>query len=904
MELKHTNIFRNARRPATFWSTVLAMILCVGTLLAATAAEAASPRRVDFDHLRTGFPLTGAHTVVQCETCHTRGIFRGTPTQCSSCHSPGSGIASTSKSSNHIPTTAQCSQCHSSTTVWTGARFSHASAKSGTCTTCHDGSKAKGKPTGHMPTSASCDTCHRTTAWTPATGGALPNDAFHTFAGTSSCTTCHSNGMMSASGVRFSHSGIASGCANCHKPTTLNSITARGKPNDTVHNGTTSPCETCHTSTSSFKVVSSSAKPADAFHTFAGTSTCTTCHTGGGMMGSTGVKFSHSGIASGCFNCHKPTTINSVTAKGKPGDAFHNFAGTSTCETCHTNTSSFVTARFSHTSVLPASCASCHVPTTINNVTAKGKPNDDTHNGNTSPCDTCHTNFTSFLGATGGAKPADAFHTFAGTTTCTTCHTSGGMMGSTGVKFSHLGISSGCFNCHKPTTLNGVTAKGKPGDAFHNFAGTSSCETCHTNTSSFLTVRFSHASVVPRTCANCHVPTTINNVTAKGKNFTSNHPVTTDSCDVCHTNFSTFTGAVGGAKPNDVFHTFAGAGTTCTTCHTNGMMGSTGVRFSHSGITSGCFNCHKPTTLNGVTAKGKPGDAFHNFAGTSSCETCHTNTSSFLTVRFSHASVLPRTCANCHVPTTINNVTAKGKNFISNHPITTDSCDVCHTNFSTFTGAVGGAKPNDTFHLFAGAGTSCTTCHSGPPSTANARFNHTGIAAGCFNCHKPTTINGVTAKGKPGDAFHIFAGVTTCESCHSTSGFTSFLTSVRFRHDGIASGCINCHKPLTFNGFTARGKPGNHIPYETQLLAGSSLTCESCHRTTSSFSVSKTDMNHNNSQGNGAGWCTGCHLKGSTWLGGMEKKDLTHEKKTGVTDCSQSGCHRPLGNRGTPYTKW
>ncbi len=760
MELKHTNIFRNARRPATFWSTVLAMILCVGTLLAATAAEAASPRRVDFDHLRTGFPLTGAHTVVQCETCHTRGIFRGTPTQCSSCHSPGSGIASTSKSSNHIPTTAQCSQCHSSTTVWTGARFSHASAKSGTCTTCHDGSKAKGKPTGHMPTSASCDTCHRTTAWTPATGGALPNDAFHTFAGTSSCTTCHSNGMMSASGVRFSHSGIASGCANCHKPTTLNSITARGKPNDTVHNGTTSPCETCHTSTSSFKVVSSSAKPADAFHTFAGTSTCTTCHTGGGMMGSTGVKFSHSGIASGCFNCHKPTTINSVTAKGKPGDAFHNFAGTSTCETCHTNTSSFVTARFSHTSVLPASCASCHVPTTINNVTAKGKPNDDTHNGNTSPCDTCHTNFTSFLGATGGAKPADAFHTFAGTTTCTTCHTSGGMMGSTGVKFSHLGISSGCFNCHKPTTLNGVTAKGKPGDAFHNFAGTSSCETCHTNTSSFLTVRFSHASVVPRTCANCHVPTTINNVTAKGKNF------------------------------------------------------------------------------------------------------------------------------------------------ISNHPITTDSCDVCHTNFSTFTGAVGGAKPNDTFHLFAGAGTSCTTCHSGPPSTANARFNHTGIAAGCFNCHKPTTINGVTAKGKPGDAFHIFAGVTTCESCHSTSGFTSFLTSVRFRHDGIASGCINCHKPLTFNGFTARGKPGNHIPYETQLLAGSSLTCESCHRTTSSFSVSKTDMNHNNSQGNGAGWCTGCHLKGSTWLGGMEKKDLTHEKKTGVTDCSQSGCHRPLGNRGTPYTKW
>ena len=36
----------------------------------------------------------------------------------------------------------------------------------------------------------------------------------------------------------------------------------------------------------------------------------------------------------------------------------------------------------------------------------------------------------------------------------------------------------------------------------------------------------------------------------------------------------------------------------------------------------------------------------------------------------------------------------------------------------------------------------------------------------------------------------------------------------------------------------------------------------------------------------------------------MEKKSLTHEKSTGVTDCSQSGCHRPLGNKGSPYTNW
>ena len=63
-------------------------------------------------------------------------------------------------------------------------------------------------------------------------------------------------------------------------------------------------------------------------------------------------------------------------------------------------------------------------------------------------------------------------------------------------------------------------------------------------------------------------------------------------------------------------------------------------------------------------------------------------------------------------------------------------------------------------------------------------------------------------------------------------------------------------------------------------------------------------MNHNSTQGNGAGWCKGCHTSGQTWLGIGETKPLTHERSTGVTDCSQSGCHRPLGTRGTPYRSW
>jgi hypothetical protein len=63
-------------------------------------------------------------------------------------------------------------------------------------------------------------------------------------------------------------------------------------------------------------------------------------------------------------------------------------------------------------------------------------------------------------------------------------------------------------------------------------------------------------------------------------------------------------------------------------------------------------------------------------------------------------------------------------------------------------------------------------------------------------------------------------------------------------------------------------------------------------------------MNHNGSQGNGAGWCKGCHTSGQSYLGDMLKMSLTHRNVAGVTDCSQSGCHRPLGRFGTPYRAW
>jgi hypothetical protein len=81
------------------------------------------------------------------------------------------------------------------------------------------------------------------------------------------------------------------------------------------------------------------------------------------------------------------------------------------------------------------------------------------------------------------------------------------------------------------------------------------------------------------------------------------------------------------------------------------------------------------------------------------------------------------------------------------------------------------------------------------------------------------------------------------------------------------------------------------------------MDCNACHTSTTSWTSMR--MNHNGSLGGAAGYCAACHASGTAWLGNMEKKSLTHQQRNPVpTDCSQSGCHRPLGNRGTAYTKW
>ena len=220
------------------------------------------------------------------------------------------------------------------------------------------------------------------------------------------------------------------------------------------------------------------------------------------------------------------------------------------------------------------------------------------------------------------------------------------------------------------------------------------------------------------------------------------------------------------------------------------------------------------------------------------------------------------------------------------------SCASCHTG--AYPPAVG--KPGNALHATVTG--NCESCHKSTASWSNVTYAHSpanAVGTGtCDNCH-----NGSTATGKTANHIPVTVPTAKCDSCHrSQAAWKSALT---MNHAAVvASTCKSCHGGA-YTGSGALAKPINHIP-EIQLLNGAALDCNACHTSTTSFGPMR--MTHNGSLGNGAGWCKSCHAKGTSYLGSMERKSLTHDKSTGVTDCSQSGCHRPLGNKGQAYTKW
>jgi len=574
----------------------------------------------------TGFALAGAHAGVDCEKCHTGGIFRKGESGCVGCHRADyDRTKEPSHAAAGFPVT--CETCHKvSDTSWDLARFDHVGVftlagkhATAACASCHRNGVYRGTARDcagcHLPLyqkatnpshilagfPTACESCHRASdpSWT---GGAF-NHAKWPLAGshiTQACTACHRSGVFQ---------GLPSSCVSCHRADYQKAASP-----DHAAAGFPTACETCH------RVADASWKQGRFEHAsvFAlsgqhATATCSSCHAGG----------VYRGTARDCAGCH-------LAAFQKATNPSHVLAGfPTTCETCHKAAdASWTAGTFGH-SRWPLvgrhagnACTTCHRSGVF-----QGLP---------TTCDSCH--------RADYQKAANPNHAAAGfPTTCETCHRLSDASWQQGT-FTHSkwplqgrhsgpacatchlggvfqGLPSDCVSCHMPQ----YQATANPGHAAAGFPTT--CETCHRAAdASWSQGTFNHGTVfalqgrhataacaschsggiyrgTPRDCAGCHMPQY--QATANPNHAAAGFPTTCETCHRAtdaswsqgtfnHTWFPITTGKHAG-NPCSACHTSPANYRvfTCLTCHGRAETdrehrGRAGYRYD----SAACYSCH------------------------------------------------------------------------------------------------------------------------------------------------------------------------------------------------------------------------------------------------------------------------------------------------------------------------
>src|SRR5271166_3797771 len=289
-----------------------------------------------FDHSKSGFPLTGSHTVPprQCADCHINNNYNITNTTCISCHQNDFNNAVTPVPHAGFPTT--CQTCHD-TTAWTDATFDHSTTgfpltgmhtvpprqcvdchvnnnyalNSTACVTCHlkdfQGTTNPNHVTANFP--QTCETCHDTTNWLDSTfnhtSTGFPLTGMHTVP-PRLCTDCHVNNNYSLN---------STACVTCH----LKDYQGTTNPNHVTANFPQT-CDTCHDTTnwldSTFNHTTTGF-PLTGMHTVPPRQ-CTDCH----------VNNNYNLTNTTCVSCHQTDYNNAVSPVPHTGFP-------TTCQTCH-----------------------------------------------------------------------------------------------------------------------------------------------------------------------------------------------------------------------------------------------------------------------------------------------------------------------------------------------------------------------------------------------------------------------------------------------------------------------------------------------------------------------------------------------------------------------------------------
>lgn len=304
----------------------------------------------------------------------------------------------------------------------------------------------------------------------------------------------------------------------------------------------------------------------------------------------------------------------------------------------------------------------------------------------------------------------------------------------------------------------------------------------------------------PRNCSGCH---------AKGKRvvataMSSKHLITTEACDVCHTNAVTFYGA----------------------------------RYNHGKAVAGqCSSCH-----NGLIATGRAASHSTGNKATKSCDSCH-RTTAWLPSSWNHYSVTAK-CVTCHAAgkegsTYVRTVVAGTSPEAFAHRYTSISdCESCHTKYTTWSGAIYD-------HTGAGASTACSSCHNGTNATGIAqKSGHVAIGTSeCSECHTGGTRTWSGALGAAPSNHSALNTASGCKVCH-VGASTTHVTGATL-HGYISVACYTCHGSSRTSVFTSIGRTYPWPSYHESGKNPSAADCSAsgCHRPAGTKGTSYTNWN-------------------------------------------------------------
>jgi hypothetical protein len=330
-----------------------------------------------FNHDETGFILSGAHQLTDCEQCHSGGNYN-LPNSCEGCHAENGNASTNSTQSNYDHNThlinQDCEQCHNDLD-WENNLFQHSDFTGNDCEECHQPEyiESENPPHGNGNINDNCSLCHESTnEWTidPFIHSLIQTsyelNGLHL---TANCESCHATQQ---------YNNTYQECESCH----LQDYEQTENPNHQQYQYPDNYCNLCHETLGwepdiFMHMVNDACESCHIIDHENATNpdhsqlptNCINCHTD--ISTWEGAEFDHGDISDNCNSCHE-------TDYELAENPSHEGLSTQ-CEDCHNSTENWNDANFSHNNIID-NCFSCH----------ENEYNDEHNTDFPTSCETCH----------------------------------------------------------------------------------------------------------------------------------------------------------------------------------------------------------------------------------------------------------------------------------------------------------------------------------------------------------------------------------------------------------------------------------------------------------------------------------------------------------------------------------